>query len=113
MTTMCSREIAAELKDVLRLAGRDPETLEGRLPALSALHRVTAAGALGEAARGHLLLRHLLPDYLRPLLPGYLGRLPDGRDCRAIRELLTWEDADGDLQSLTTRYHKAAAHLVH
>jgi hypothetical protein len=105
MTTMCSREIAAELKDVLRLAGRDPETLEGRLPALSALHRVTAAGALDEPARVHFILRHLIPDYL--------GRLPDGRDCRAIRELLTWEDADGDLQSLTTRYHKAAAHLVH
>jgi hypothetical protein len=105
MITMCSREIAAELKDVLRLAGRDPEALEGRLPALSALHRVTAAGALDEPARVHFILHHLIPEYL--------GRLPDGRDCRAIRELLTWEDADGDLQSLTTRYHKAAAHLVH
>ncbi|MEA2242511.1 MAG: hypothetical protein QOD24_2067 [Solirubrobacteraceae bacterium] len=102
---MCSREIAAELKDLLRLAGRDPEALEGRLPALSALHRVTAAGALDEPARVHFILHHLIPEYL--------GRLPDGRDCRAIRELLTWEDADGDLQSLTTRYHKAAAHLVH
>jgi hypothetical protein len=105
MITMHAREIAAELKDVLRLAGRDPEALEGRLPALSALHRVTAAGAPDEPARVHFILRRLIPEYL--------GRLPDGRDCRAIRELLTWEDADGDLQSLTTRYHKAAAHLVH
>jgi hypothetical protein len=103
--TMRSHEIAAELKDVLRLAGRDPEALEGRLPALSALRRVTAAGALDEPARLHFILHRLIPEYV--------DRLPDGRDCRAIRELLTWEDEDGDLQSLTTRYHKAAAHLVH
>jgi hypothetical protein len=100
-----SHEIAVELKHVLRLAGRDPEALEGALPALSALHRVTAAGELEEPARVHFILHRLIPEYL--------DRLPDGRDCRAIRELLTWEDADGDLQSLTTRYHKAAAHLVH
>ena len=25
---------------------------------------------------------------------------------------MTWEDGDGEIQSLTTRYHKAAAHLV-
>ena len=52
----------------------------------------------------HFILHRLIPDYLE--------RLPGGRDCRAIRELLTWQDADGELQSLTTRYHKAAAHLV-
>lgn len=89
---------------MIRLAGRDPEALEGTLPELSALHRVVAAGELDEPARVHLILHRLIPDYLE--------RLPAGRDCRAIRELLTWEDDDGEIQSLTTRYHKAAAHLV-
>lgn len=99
-----SRDLADELRQVIRLAGRDPEALEGQLPALSALHRVQAAGHLDEAARVHFILHRLVPEYL--------DRLPAGRDCRAIRELLTWEDADGELQSLTTRYHRAAAHLV-
>ena len=99
-----SRAIAEELKQVIRLAGRDPEALEGTLPELSSLYRVVAAGELDEPARVHLILHRLIPDYL--------DRLPAGRDCRAIRELLTWEDGDGEIQSLTTRYHKAAAHLV-
>jgi hypothetical protein len=99
-----SCDLADELKQVIRLAGRDPEALEGELPALSALHRVTSAGAIDEPARVHLILHRLIPEYL--------GRLPGGRDCRAIRELMTWEDEDGESQSLTTRYHKAAAHLV-
>ena len=73
-------------------------------PTLAALHRVQVASHVDEAARVHFILRRLIPEYLE--------RLPAGRDCRAIRELLTWEDADGELQSLTTRYHKAAAHLV-
>ncbi len=89
---------------MIRLAGRDPEALEGTLPELSALHRVCAAGELDVPARVHFILHRLIPDYL--------DRMPAGRDCRAIRELMTWEDADGDFQSLTTRYHKAAAHLV-
>jgi len=99
-----SRAIAEELKQVIRLAGRDPEALEGALPELSALHRVRAAGELDDPARVHFILHRLIPDYLE--------RLPAGRDCRAIRELMTWEDGDGEIQSLTTRYHKAAAHLV-
>jgi hypothetical protein len=99
-----SRAIAEELKQVIRLAGRDPEALEGTLPELSALHRVGAAGEIDEPARVHFILHRLIPDYLE--------RLPAGRDCRAIRELMTWEDGDGEIQSLTTRYHKAAAHLV-
>jgi hypothetical protein len=99
-----SCDLADELKQVIRLAGRDPEALEGELPTLSALHRVTSAGAIDEPARVHLILHRLIPEYL--------ARLPSGRDCRAIRELMTWEDEDGELQSLTTRYHKAAAHLV-
>ena len=99
-----SRDLADELRQVIRLAGRDPEALEGELPALAALHRVQVASHVDEAARVHFILRRLIPEYLE--------RLPAGRDCRAIRELLTWEDADGELQSLTTRYHKAAAHLV-
>ncbi len=99
-----SRDLADELRQVIRLAGRDPEALEGELPALSALYRVAATSHLDEAARVHFILHRLIPEYLE--------RLPAGRDCRAIRELLTWEDADGELQSLTTRYHRAAAHLV-
>jgi hypothetical protein len=99
-----SRDIADELKAVIRLGGRDPEALEGKLPSLSALHRVTANGELDESARVHFILQRLIPEYLE--------RLPSGRDCRAIRELMTWEDRDGEILSLTTRYHKAAAHLV-
>lgn len=99
-----SCDLADELKQIIRLAGRDPEALEGRLPTLSSLHRVAGAGELDEPARVHLILHRLIPEYL--------DRLPAGRDCRAIRELMTWEDEDGETQSLTTRYHKAAAHLV-
>ncbi|HEX6389236.1 MAG TPA: hypothetical protein VFZ89_07315 [Solirubrobacteraceae bacterium] len=97
-------DVAAELRGVIRLAGRNPEALEGRLPGLTQFARVTAAGELEESARTYLILQHLIPEYLE--------RLPGGPECRAIRELLTWEDSDGALQSLTTRYHKAAAHLV-
>ncbi len=99
-----SCDLADELKQIIRLAGRDPEALEGQLPTLSSLHRVAGAGELDEPARVHLILHRLIPEYL--------DRLPAGRDCRAIRELMTWEDEDGETQSLTTRYHKAAAHLV-
>jgi hypothetical protein len=99
-----TQHLAAELRDVIRLAARDPEALEGRLPALSSLQRVRAAGELDEAARVHFILHRLIPDVV--------ARLPAGRDCRAIAELMAWEDTDGELQSLTTRYHKASAHLV-
>jgi len=102
--SLSARGLADELRRIVRQAGRDPEALEGELPGLSALHMVTSAGPLDEAARVHFILRRLIP--------AYLDRLPAGRDCRAICELLTWEDQDGDTQSLTTRYHKAAAHLV-
>jgi hypothetical protein len=99
-----SQDLAGELRQVIRLGGRDPEALEGALPALEALHRVASAGLPDESARVHFILHRLIPEYI--------DRLPAGRDCRAIRELMTWEDADGEAQSLTTRYHKAAAHLV-
>lgn len=99
-----TQELAAELKEVIRLAARDPETLEGRLPALSSLHRVATSGVPDESARVHFILHRLLPDVV--------ARLPTGRDCRAIAELMAWEDAEGETQSLTTRYHKASAHLV-
>jgi len=88
----------------MRLAGRDPEALKAQLPALCSFHRVLAAGELNDAARVHFILHRLIPDYL--------ARLPAGRDCQAIRELMTWEDSDGDARSLTTRYHKASAHLL-
>ncbi len=100
-----SEQLAAELKQVIRLAARDPEALEGTLPALSSFQRIAAAGELDESATVHYILHRLIPEYA--------ARLPSGRDGRAIRELLTWEDADGDVQFLTTRYHRASAHLVH
>ena len=103
MTTR-STSLAQELKAIMRLAGRDPEALEDMLPTLSALHRVCAHGDVDEPTRVHFILHRLIPEYLQ--------RLPGGRDCRAIRELLTWQETDGELQSLTTRYHKAAGHLV-
>jgi hypothetical protein len=99
-----SHDLAAELKQVIRLAGHNPEALEGQLPTLGALHRVALAGQLDEPARVHLIVNRLIPQYL--------DRLPDARDCRAIRELLTWQDEQGESRSLTTRYHKASAHLV-
>ncbi|MEA2265813.1 MAG: hypothetical protein QOE27_1396 [Solirubrobacteraceae bacterium] len=97
-------DLAAELRLVIRRAGRAPEELVGALPRLLGLHRVVAAGELDPDARVHFALHRLIPEYL--------DRLPSGRDFRAIRELMRWEDADGDVQSLTTRYHRAAGHLV-
>jgi len=99
-----TEELACELKQVIRLATRDPEALEGALPVLSSFHKVLAKGELSETTRVHFILHRLIGEYAT--------RLPGGRDGRAIRELLTWEDADGDARSLTTRYHHAAGHLV-
>src|SRR4051795_2864502 len=99
-----TQQLTAELRDVIRLAARDPEALQGRLPVLSSLQRVQAAGELDEAGRGHVVLHRLIPHVV--------ARLPAGRDCRAIAELMAWEDADGEARSLTTRYHRASAHLV-
>ncbi len=99
-----TEELATELKQVIRLATRDPDALEGALPILSSFHKVLALGEISETARVHFILHRLIAEYMT--------RLPAGRDGRAIRELLTWEDADGDARSLTTRYHHASAHLV-
>src|SRR4051794_29326642 len=59
-----SCDLADELKQIIRLAGRDPEALEGELPTLAGLHRVTSAGELDEPARVHLILHRLIPEYL-------------------------------------------------
>jgi hypothetical protein len=99
-----TQDLAAELKLVIRLAGRDPEGLEAAVPALCGLYPVAVAGDLDPAGQVHFVLHRLIP--------AYVDRLPAGRDCRAIRELLTWEDAGGEARSLTTRYHRASAHLV-
>lgn len=99
-----SPDLAAELKLVIRLAGRDPEALEGRLALLGTLQRVRAHGPLEEAARVHLIVHRVIPELLE--------LLPASRDCMAIRELMRWEDDDGEARSLTTRYHRASAHLV-
>lgn len=99
-----TEELATELKQIIRLATREPEALEGALPVLSSFHRILTLGELSETTRVHFIVHRLIAEYT--------ARLPGGRDGRAIRELLTWEDADGDARSLTTRYHLAAAHLV-
>ena len=99
-----TQELAAELKQVIRLAAREPEALEGALPALAEFVRVASSGDPSESAHVHFILHRLIPEYA--------ARLPGGRDGRAIRELLTWEDTDGDVQSLTTRYHRASGHLL-
>ena len=44
-----THDLAAELRAVIRCAGRDSEALEGRLPVLSSLHQVATAGELDEA----------------------------------------------------------------
>jgi hypothetical protein len=82
---------------------RDQQELEGKLLTLSAFSKVRDAGSENELARVHFIVDHLIPEYL--------GRLPDGPNCCAIRELLTLQEADGQPRSLTTRYEKAAAHL--
>ncbi len=64
-----TEELAAELKQVIRLAARDPEALEGALPALSSFQRVVAAGELDQSARVHFILRRLIPDYATRLVP--------------------------------------------
>jgi hypothetical protein len=99
-----TQRLAGELKHVIRIAARDPEALEGALPTMSDFVRVASIGDGSESARVHFILHRLIPEYA--------ARLPGGRDGRAIRELLTWADDDGDVQSLTTRYHRASAHLV-
>ena len=65
-----SRAIAEELKQVIRLAGRDPEALEGVLPELSTLHRVCAACQLDEPARVHFILQRLIPTTSTGCRPG-------------------------------------------
>ena len=79
---------------MIRLAGRDPEALEGELPELSALHRVCAAGELDEPARVHFILHRLIPDYLE--------RLPAGLRQRFVSELS--EAAAADDPPLTLDY---------
>ena len=55
-----TEELAAELKQVIRLATRDPEALEGALPILSSFHKVLALGKISETARVHFILHR--PD---------------------------------------------------
>src|SRR5206468_12072497 len=50
---------------------------------------------------------------LYKLIPAYVERLPQGADGMAIRELLACRDADGQAQSLATRYRKASKHIFH
>jgi len=99
-----TESLADELKRVIRYAGKRPEELAGKLPTLSGLHRVAELGAdADEEMRLHFVLDRLIPEYSQ--------RLPSGPDARAIRELLAWNDVDGQAQTLSARYHQASAHL--
>lgn len=95
-------DLALELKLVMREAARNPEALEGRLPILTSFRRVVeAVPDSDDGAAVHFVLTQLIPEYL--------GRMPTGSDCNAIRELLSWETADGTPQTLTARYERAEA----
>jgi hypothetical protein len=96
--------LVTELKQIIRRATRDRDGLIGELQELSRFAQVQAAGDLGEDERLNVILHALIPNYLT--------RLPDGSNGRAIRELLSWDDEHGEPQSLTTRYHKAAKHIL-
>jgi hypothetical protein len=97
--------LAEELKHLIRDAGRDPDRLTGRTPILAGFSQVQERVLPPESLEATLFI-------IERLLPNLLDRLPRGPDCMAIRELFRWEDGDGQPQSLTTRYHHAAAHLV-
>lgn len=94
--------VAAELKKIVRLAAKKSEALQEELPTLSAFHQV-AATTRSDEQRVHFILYTLIPDYV--------VRLGTGANLMALCELLKWRDDKGEPQSLTTRYHKAAAHI--
>jgi hypothetical protein len=100
-----SKALAAELKVVIRKAAKPTalEELVHAIPTFSTFHQVVQAGNLADDERVDFILHTLIPDLS--------ARLERGRQPMAIRELLKWRDDDGDPQSLTTRYHKAAAQL--
>lgn len=98
------QQLSGELRLLLRNAFREPEELETQLPAFLGFFRVPSAGELvSNLDRVHFIRRNVLPDYL--------GRLPDTGDCRAVRELFTWEDENGAYVPLQTRYARARRHL--
>ena len=100
-----SQALADELKLIIRRAAKPTalEELADCVPTLSTFHQVVQAGGLADDERVDFILHTLIPDLS--------ARLERGRMPMAIRELLKWRDDDGDPQSLTTRYHKAAAQL--
>lgn len=100
-----SQALADELKVIIRRAAKPTalEDLADGVPILSTFHQVAQAGGLADDERVNLILHTLIPELS--------ARLERGRMPMAIRELLKWRDDDGDPQSLTTRYHKAAAQL--
>jgi hypothetical protein len=95
-------DVAAELKQIIRLAAEKPEMLHDQLPTLSGFHRVAVVPRTDEQ-RVHFILYTLIPDYV--------ARLESSPKLMALRELLKWRDEEGEPQSLTSRYHKAAAHI--
>jgi hypothetical protein len=104
LATRRYQTLAEELKLVIRKAAHDPEGLEGELPTLSDFASVVSRSFQHDGEQVYYIVRELIP--------AYLGRLPDGPDCNAIRELFEYEDEQGERQSLTDRYHKASAHIV-
>ncbi|MEA2230443.1 MAG: hypothetical protein QOD83_259 [Solirubrobacteraceae bacterium] len=97
--------LAGELKQLIRLAGKRPDDLIGQLPVFSSFARVREAGDLSGEAQVHFIMHTLVPEYA--------DRLPLGPSGKAIRELLAWTDDLGEVQTLDTRYHKAAEHIMY
>jgi hypothetical protein len=95
-------DLAKELKAVMKLADKTPEQLIDCIPTFATLHRVQEAGHVAGDQQVHFVLYTLIRDYV--------SRLPTKPDGMAIRELLKWRDG-GESQNLTTRRHRAAAHL--
>lgn len=93
--------LTGELKHVIRVAGKNRDELLGKLPELATFACVQGAGDDEEQ----------LYRILYVLIPDFAARLPTGPNGSAIRELLAWDDPNGQPQSLKTRYHLAAAHL--
>lgn len=94
--------LAKELKQLIRLAGKDQEALVGELPVLASFSRVQSA----DLPDGEAELYFILHD----LIPAYRDRLPEGPDAKAIRELLAYRDPDGQAQTLSARYSNALQH---
>ena len=95
--------VAKELKEFIRDA-KNPDKLIGKLPVLSEFALVRTQGGQTDESRTRFVVRTLVPAYEK--------RLPDGPTGQAIRELLRWQDENGESRTLDVRYREVAR-LVH